>query len=127
MRHFKPELPKSHRVAQNLFLPTNHGRESINPADIIYLEAQINYTIFHTSKSKYVASFSLKFFEEVLKANPDFLRINRSYILNLKYMAGLKWGNQNKEVKLHNGIMLTISRRKAKEIKEIIMSKVAQD
>lgn len=123
MKHFKPGLCKSERVAQNFYMPTPKGRVSISPTEIIYLEAKINYTVFHTTESTILASFHLKFFNEVLKDNPDFLRIHRNCLINLNYLSGLKWETDIKEAQLKNGTSLAISRRKAKELKAILLSK----
>ena len=123
MKHFRPHLSKSDRVAQNLYMPTSKGRIAIKPEDIIYLEAKVNYTIFHTTQKKIMTSFHLKFFDHALRDNPSFLRINRSYLLNLNFLKSLDWNNENKEVLLIDGTKLRVSRRKARDVKELLYSK----
>ena len=123
MKHFRPHLPKTEQVAQNLYMNTAQGRVSVQQEDIIYLEAKENYTVFHTVNNRYITSFHLKFFGEVLKENPDFLRINRSYIVNLNFFEGLKWSSDVKEMKLQNGTHLVISRRRARKLKEVLLDK----
>jgi DNA-binding LytR/AlgR family response regulator len=80
VKHFRPHLAMTERVAQNLYMPISKGRIAIQPEDIMYLEAKVNYTIFHTTRKKIMTSFHLKFFDYALKDNPSFLRINRSYL-----------------------------------------------
>ena len=124
MKHFRPYLAKTERVAQNLFMPTSKGREAIEPEDIIYLEAKVNYTIFHTTRKKIMTSFHLKFFDHALRDNPSFLRINRSYLVNINFLKSLDWANENKEAWLTDGTKLRISRRKAKELRELLMERL---
>jgi DNA-binding LytR/AlgR family response regulator len=124
MNHFKPYLPKTNQVAQNLFIMVNGNRMAIRPQEIIYLEADANYTIFHTLNNKFITSFHLKFFDAALKEHNDFLRINKSYILNLQYLKGLQWKKAYKEARLTDGTLLPISRRKASGVKNILWNKV---
>ncbi|GAB3520321.1 LytR/AlgR family response regulator transcription factor [Emticicia fontis] len=124
MKQFRPYLPKTDHVAQNLFIMINGTRKAIRPQDIIYLEADVNYTIFHTKTSKFITAFHLKFFDAVLKEHNDFLRINKSYILNIQYLEGLRWKKAYKEVRLTDGTSLPISRRRASSVKEILLNKV---
>lgn len=124
MKQYNPSLPKTNHVAQNLFIMINGNRVAIQPKDIIYLEADVNYTIFHTRSSKFTTAFHLKFFDAALKEHNDFIRINKSYILNLNYLEDLRWKKAYKEARLTNGTRLTISRRKASGVKEILWNKV---
>ena len=124
MKQFKPCLSKENHVTQNLFILVNGNRKAIRPQDIIYLEADVNYTIFHTRDSKFMTAFHLKFFDAVLKEYTDFIRINKSYILNVNYLEDLRWKKAFKEARLTNGTRLTISRRKASGVKEVLWNKV---
>jgi DNA-binding LytR/AlgR family response regulator len=127
MKQFKPSLPKTSHVAQNLFIMINGNRMAVQPQDIIYLEADVNYTIFHTRNSKFTTAFHLKFFDAALEEHTDFLRINKSYILNLRYLKGLRWKKTFKEAYLTDGTRLTISRRRASGVKEVLRKKVNTD
>ncbi|PLK45247.1 LytTR family DNA-binding domain-containing protein [Emticicia sp. TH156] len=124
MKHYKPALPKTQHVAQNLYIMINGIRISISPEEIIYLEASINYTTFHTRNNKFTSAFHLKFFDEVLKEHTYFVRINKSYILNLNYLEALNWKRDTKEVRLADGTMLPISRRRASGIKDMLWKKL---
>ncbi|MBA4848780.1 LytTR family DNA-binding domain-containing protein [Emticicia sp. BO119] len=124
MKQFNPYLSRTNQVTQNLFILVNGNRKAIQPQDIIYLEADINYTIFHTRHSKFITAFHLKFFDAALKEHSDFIRINKSYILNVNYLQDLRWKKAYKEARLINGERLTISRRKASGVKEILYKKI---
>ncbi len=100
-------------------IPTSEGLQFIRVADIIYLEASVNYThIYIVGKNKYIASRTLKDFEEMLPAD-TFLRIHHSYVINKnfaeKYIRG-----EGGQVVLTNGVILDVSKRKKTEFLKAI-------
>lgn len=104
----------------NMILPYADTKIKIQIKDILYLEANSMYTIFHlyqnggfTSK---LFSGSLKKHEENLINNTDFLRIHRSYFLNVKAIQGYKKSSQ--KVVLINKMELPISRNNTKKFEE---------
>ena len=100
-------------------IPTIEGLQFIKVEDIIYLEASSNYThIFTTEKKKFIASHTLKDFEDMLP--PEiFIRIHNSYIINKnfteKYIRG-----EGGQVVLTNGITLDVAKRKKHEFLKAI-------
>ena len=73
-------------------LPTMHGLQMIAVDNIISCESDSNYTIFlQKNNQKTIASRTMKEMEELLEDYP-FLRVHRSYIVNLnevsKYIKG---------------------------------------
>jgi two-component system LytT family response regulator len=104
---------------QRIAVPTVEGLQFINMNDIIYLEANVNYThIFLNSGEKYIVCHTLKDFEEMLDAD-IFLRIHHSYIINKnfaeKYIRG-----EGGQVVLSNGIRLDVAKRKKSEFLKAI-------
>ena len=104
---------------QRIAIPSMEGLQFINIDDIIYLEAQSNYTVFHLKDShKVTVSKTLKDFEELLPAS-IFLRIHHAYLINknqvLKYIKG-----EGGQVLMKNNITLDISRRKKEEFLKAI-------
>lgn len=74
-------------------VPTAEGFELIPAEQLLYCEANDNYTYFYlTNKTKIVACRTLKDIEEQLKAFPVFVRVHNSYVVNLnevrKYVRG---------------------------------------
>jgi DNA-binding LytR/AlgR family response regulator len=56
---------------------------------IAYLQADVNYTVFHLSDgSKVISSRTLKKYASVYEQF-DFLRISRSYLLNPSFIASV--------------------------------------
>jgi two-component system, LytTR family, response regulator len=124
MKYFKDNLSKNEQVAQNLFILKKDGRKQVNTEEIIYIQAHINYSTFYTRTQQFTTAFHLGFFEQSLEEQPNFVRINKSYLINLDFLTDLNWDKAQKEVRLSNGISLPISRRKAKQLKETLWQKL---
>ncbi len=82
--------------------------------DIIYLEANSNYTSFYlTNNGKITATKTLKYFEEILPSS-IFIRNHHSYLINKngveKYIKG-----EGGQVVMKNGITLDVARIKKEE------------
>ena len=100
-------------------IPTTEGLQFISVTDIIYLEANTNYThFFLINNKKYVVSRTLKDFEEVL---PDdmFLRIHSAYLINKNFVERYIRG-EGGHVVMTNGTELDVSKRKKTEFLKAI-------
>ena len=96
---------------QKIAIPTTEGLQFINMNEIIYLEANANYTYIILAQSKkYLVCHTLKDFEDMLPADV-FVRVHNSYIINKnfaeKYIRG-----EGGQVVLSNGSVIDISKRK---------------
>ncbi|MBA4850279.1 LytTR family DNA-binding domain-containing protein [Emticicia sp. BO119] len=86
--------------------------KTISPDNIIYLEADVNYSIFHFENGKKrISSFTLKYYENKEETN-HFLRIHRSYLLNPHYIISIYKRGHNSFIKMANGKEIKVSRRK---------------
>ncbi len=99
-----------HRIA----LPSMEGLQFVETGNIIYLEAESNYTIFYMSNNKKITvTKTLKDFEELLPVSV-FVRIHHSHIINIncieKYIKG-----DGGQVLMKNGTTLDVARRKKQE------------
>jgi DNA-binding LytR/AlgR family response regulator len=95
----------------NALLILNHkSSKKVFVNTVVFLEGNINYTIFHMESGKQkIVAHSLKFFEPFLETH-GFLRTHRSYMINPIHVKNL-----NKEaykVIMNNGQEAMISRRK---------------
>jgi two-component system LytT family response regulator len=105
--------------ANRLAIPSIEGLQFVEMNDIIYLEAEDNYTIIYIKPSqKITVSKTLKDFEEMLPHN-FFIRIHHSFIINKnhaqKYLKG-----EGGQVIMSNGKTLDVSRRKKDEFMKAI-------
>jgi DNA-binding LytR/AlgR family response regulator len=65
-----------------LFLKDGHEQFKILMKDILYAEAEDNYVYLYFNNSRKLLSMSLKALEKEL-IEPRFLRIHRSYLINM--------------------------------------------
>lgn len=72
--------------------------------DIVYIQSDWNYIHVHTNKQKFMVLSTMKSIEESLESF-SFIRIHKSYLVNLDYFEFLE-GNQIQV----NGIKLQVSR-----------------
>lgn len=88
--------------------------------EITYLEADINYTIFHLKNGqKMVSSFTLKKFETDIQLN-GFLRVHKSFLLNPQFIKHFSQNGKKATIQLTNGKILDVSRRKLSMVKNQI-------
>ncbi len=115
LQNFLDEKTAHQRIA----ISSMEGLMFIATDEIVYLEANSNYTSFYlTGNRKITATKTLKDFEELL---PDsiFIRIHHSYLINKnrveKYIKG-----EGGQVVMKNGVTLDVARRKKEEFMKAI-------
>lgn len=70
-----------------LCLPLQSGYEYIPLEEIEYLEADGSYVrVLLTNQKQKVISKNLKYFEQTLQDFPQFLRVHRSYLVNMNHL-----------------------------------------
>jgi two-component system LytT family response regulator len=104
------EKNQSNRIA----IPSLEGLQFVEVNDIIYLEAESNYTIIYIKPSqKITVSKTLKDFEELLP-HSTFIRIHHSWIINKNHVQKYLKG-EGGQVIMSNGKRLDVARRKKEE------------
>lgn len=99
-------------------VPTVNGIEFANVNEIIYLEAEGNYTnLIMDGKKNYVVTKSIKSFENEFSED-KFLRTHRSFIVNTKYIR-LYDANGNMLI-MANGDKVPLARRRYRDFKDVI-------
>ena len=91
-------------------VPTSEGFELIPADQVLYCEANDNYThLFLKNKNKIIACRTLKEMEEQLQDFPFFVRVHHSYLVNLnevtKYVRG-----EGGYLVMSNGSTVNVSR-----------------
>lgn len=108
---------------KNLVL-INHskGFNLIDFKDIVWLEANDNYTtIYLNTGKKIVASKTLKEFETILP-HTDFFRSHRSTLINVAYIKEYS-NNEGGEVILSDGTHVQISKARVQEFSDFIKNR----
>ncbi|MFD2574158.1 LytR/AlgR family response regulator transcription factor [Spirosoma soli] len=111
-----PHFPASYqRGMQRIALPYLNRTIFISVDDVLCLQGEGNYTFLYTrDRKRYLVSKTLKEFEKMLDGSM-FLRIHKSYIVNLGYVQQSVF-NKERQVRLADGREVAISRRRMKDI-----------
>lgn len=101
------------------------ARIRLNPEEVTWLESDINYTkVFLIDGSHLIVAYTLKKIEDKVKDYPDFIRINKSYIINCKHINSVRTEAHETFVLLQNKQELPVSRRKRSLLKEFTSKKI---
>ncbi len=98
------------KIKDSLFLKKKNRFEKVPINEIQFLEACNNYTTIYTDLGKFIYSSVLKKFEKLLPIDP-FLRIHRSYIININAISAFE-GN----LLFIEGKKIPVSKSKQKEV-----------
>jgi two-component system LytT family response regulator len=102
-------------------LPTLHGYLFIKVSEIIRCESDNTYTTFFISDGrKIIVSKTLKQVEEML-SEYGFFRVHNSHLINVSYLVEYLKG-EGGQVKLSDGSVVDVSRRKKEEFLKYIKS-----
>ncbi len=89
---------------------------TINMKSILYISAQLGYTEIWTTKNTYRNENSLVTWEEQLDPKL-FFRCHKKYLVNISQMEDL-----SDKIKLKNGDVIEVSRRKLAKLRELFMN-----
>jgi two-component system LytT family response regulator len=100
-----------HRIA----LPTAEGLDFIDLEDILYCESDGAYSYIHyTNGSNLLISKPLKFLEDIL-CDFQFLRVHKSYIVNMQYVSKYSRGAGGM-LTMRDGARIKVSRSKKEQL-----------
>jgi two-component system LytT family response regulator len=106
------------QTAQRIALTTGDGMIFVPTQDILYCQAESNYTsVVLASGKKIVVSKVLKDIDEAL-SGPDFFRIHNSYLVNLNHISRFVRGDGGYVV-MQDGTTVSISRSRRQEFMEL--------
>ncbi len=91
--------------------------------NILFMEAAGKYTYVHTPEGKFLSDCSLKEIEEAMVCDEDFFRVHRSYLVNLKKVAGVTKeapGRYMVDVGAADGARIYVSQRRLADFKELL-------
>ena len=109
-------------TVEKTVVPTKDGLAVLKNTEIIYLEADENYTTLHVvGGKKYVSSKGIKAFEE--KLDPQmFFRLHKSFIINIAHHLKEFNRTEGNMAILSNGAQVPVSRRKLQEFLDRLIS-----
>ena len=114
--NFLDYLKKSGKT-EKIIIPISNGFQVLSIDDIIYCEADRNYTKFVlTNQKTLLSSKNLRRFEQLLDPN-QFFRIHQSYLINLHFVSQY-FREKEAKVKMENNVILPVARSKKIEFSE---------
>ena len=102
-------------------IPVEAGVKKLCVEDIFYLESFGHKMIYKTTTGEYESRGTMKELEETL-ASYGFYRIAKSFLVNMRYVDGMKNGNC-----VINETELQISRQKRKEFMEALLDYMSRN
>jgi two-component system LytT family response regulator len=108
---------KQGKGIKKITLPNGQGYRLVDVDEIVNIEADSNYSVFHLANQEKIAvSKVLKDYEEILPET-QFARVHKSSIVNLKYVKEYNAKN-GLLLTLTSGATITVSRRRASDFYE---------
>lgn len=100
------------KLPRRIAISTSRGLDMITVSDILYLSAEHNYTDFHyllaDKKQRLTASLHLKTYEEHFEPYPEFMKVHRSYIVNLMQVD--RYAKSDSALVLRDGALVPVAR-----------------
>jgi two-component system LytT family response regulator len=105
---------------QRIAVKTRHKIEVIPVTEISYIEADDDYVTLHTATDKFLKEKTMKYMESHLDPT-QFVRIHRSFIVNVNQIARLElYQKETYNVLLKNGTSIRASATGYKELKQLL-------
>jgi two-component system LytT family response regulator len=106
--------PKLAQVNGKITIPLQNGFEVLETAQILYCQADDNYTNIFIGGKKKLVSKTLKHFEDILSQS-GFVRVHKSFLVNVNAITEYKKGKGGSVV-LANGKEIMVSPSRKKEL-----------
>jgi two-component system LytT family response regulator len=124
-QRFKAALDRIRRTlgepgSERILLGGRQGGTAVDLSDVTWVEADGAYVVVHAGGRRHVLRESMSQILERLGPS-NFVRIHRSAGINLAHVRAVKRGKaKGLEVELSDGLRLPISRRKARDVVELL-------
>jgi two-component system LytT family response regulator len=122
---FKVALDRIRRTlgepgVERILLGSRQGGAAVNIADVSWIEADGAYVVVHAAGRRHVLRETMA--QIIDRLGPAaFVRIHRSAGINLAHVRAIQRGKaKGLEVEMNDGVRLPISRRKARDVVELL-------
>ena len=105
------------QTVNRIALTTNDGMIFVTTSEILYCEAESNYTSVVMNNKKILVSKTLKEIDEAL-SGPDFYRVHNSFLINLNHIQKFVRGDGGYVV-MNDGKSVGISRSRRQEFMDM--------
>jgi two-component system, LytTR family, response regulator len=103
---------------QSILVAKNGNQYVVSLKDIIAIEAQESYSCIHTLSGNYLMSKNLKYFERMLENENAFIRIHKSWIINIHFV--LHYSKSELTVELKKAVVAKLSKYKKMEFEALL-------
>lgn len=105
---------------QVICIPVQNGYDYLKVKDIEYLEADGSYVhLFLIDKKQKTVSKNLKYFEQTLEPFSNFVRVHRSFIINLEFMSSFSKSGRGTII-MQNGKEVDLARDRRSDFLNIL-------
>lgn len=104
---------------QSILIPKNGNQYVVALKDIIAIEAQESYSCVYTATDKYLMSKNLKHFERMLDTSSNYLRVHKSWIINVDFIQN--YSKSDLSIQLQTGISAKLSKYKKVEFESLLV------
>ena len=87
--------------------------------EIIFIKADGDYISINTAKGSWLKEQTMKYTEEALPAD-RFVRIHRSYIININYISRIERYGEKQQIVLHNNEKIKVSAARYQVLKQVL-------
>ena len=87
--------------------------------EVIFIKADGDYISINTAKGNWLKEQTMKYTEEMLPTD-RFIRIHRSYIININYISRIERYGEKQQIILHNNEKIKISAARYQFLKQVI-------
>lgn len=108
-------------ASMKLCIPTLKGFQVVALEEIIFCEAEDSYSIFFLGDGTKICSAKTLLDYELLLQNTSFLRVHKSYLINLQHIKEYQRGDGG-TVTMSNGTEIEVSRRR----KEFFLARIKE-
>jgi len=106
--------------AKRILLHTKNAIEIVTQSEITYLQADSNYcNVYTTDGKRIMVTKTLNSLEKLLDTNV-FMRIHRSFTVNINYIKKIASEDGSCDVILMDGSVLSVSRRRKDDLLEVL-------
>jgi len=96
-------------ILERIVVKNGQKIDVIMISEIICIQAEGDYVMIHTEKGKFLKEQTMKSLENTLPSD-QFVRVHRSSIINIKYIAQIElYNKQTQLLKLKNGTQVKVS------------------
>jgi two-component system LytT family response regulator len=104
------------QYSANQYILVNQKQKTLIPVEnIIMLESQSNYSVFHLKYGKKrIYAHTIRYFEDQL-LDKKFIRVHSGFLINPVFVV--EYNREDGKLMIENNLEATISRRKRKNLK----------